>query len=560
MIIALPVFGGQNFYGNIEYGYAEDQFSSDSDYDSTRSSFTQNYMLGFRDYIYSPKLLKYDLQYGIAMNDLKTDNGDYTTSANSKNSTYRTDLSFLNSSDYPFTLSAEKTSSPYSSSDSIATLTTNQTSERYGINGSLRTRSFDLSYALDTSTMDRTDPYSVEVRDNQNFRLNISKQDPTSGFRVSLSEFNRNYIRDDKYSAIRDDWSDRGEEIRADYTWHPNKEWNIGTNGSYYTSSYSDLSTVSAGGNVQWRPNDKFIASGLLFGSKMSAAGNDYTNFNAAFNSMYMITPELSTNQSVSYFQSNSDNYVSKLTMVSAGGTHTKQFENNLIVSTSASLVARMQQLTNELNSTANSDLTSYGTTIGTNVSKQFGSSNTRVFAAANYYVLSGADDTVRFSGNMGISDNYGKFGYSVSGFYTREETTINLPDTEETQVLEMESVGMDSSVRYNSSIGFQGQFSSNAGVTYSRNRYTDLVTTRLYPHADISFNYQLMDSLMWTSGANVSRDMSYDLTNYGIFLGINYQLRSVTIVTGAKMSVSSGADIPEMINKNLFIRASRPF
>jgi len=561
-LVTLPAYAEKKIYGRIDYGYINDQVSY-GNYESEQMSFLQNYILGYRSYIYSPRLLQYTLEAGMSLNSTETDTTVSSYSSDSSVTNYRGNLSFLSGTWFPFSIYADKTSNPYENTLSTSSFSSNQTTEQYGINGMLQMSLFNFNYSFGTSKTDRTDPFSTDQRNNQDIKLNLTKKKDNSSLSIGYDDYVRESTRiSTDGSATQNSWTDNTRQIHADYRWTPDKTVSIGTSGSYQTSSLIDMKSATGTVNLAWNPTEKYSAGAVMSASKMNVPGMEYSIFNVGLNSAYYITPEMSATQNLVYYSSDSNFYSSKTAMLSLGGNYSKQLENNVRIGINGSVTGRMEQTETDSNTSIVGDRKSYGTLIAANTSKLIEAYKTRMNLGVSYSTMSSnLDDKTNHMGvNGGLSSEIAdNISYSLNGYLNYDDSTV-VAGTGERTTTNMETMGADMALRYWSAVGSKGQFSSSIGVAYAKSITNEREYSRLYPNANMSFNYALTSALNYTSSAYVSRDMMYDLTNYSVNMGLNYLIRSITISTGAKLGVQTGNEIAQMSQRNIFIRASRPF
>ncbi|WP_457595431.1 hypothetical protein, partial [Hydrogenimonas sp.] len=92
-------------YGKLEYVLMHDNISDK--YNSTdRKSFIQHYQLGYESFVYSPKLLTYDIGIGYYIDNSTSDVSSGASTTTSKNETkhtnYKAYLHFIKASKFPF--------------------------------------------------------------------------------------------------------------------------------------------------------------------------------------------------------------------------------------------------------------------------------------------------------------------------------------------------------------------------------------------------------------------------------------------------------------------------
>lgn len=557
----------RGIFGSVEYGYTQE--SADSSYNtSSRSSFLQNYTLGKRGSIYSPNLMSYLLQGSLLINDTQGTANELTNDSSSQNLNYRINTDFIRGTRFPFSVFADRSSSPYSSVQTGSSLSYNQTTGRYGFSGSAELPYFNLRYSAEASNMQRDESFADETRNNKAFMVSIYKNFTAGSFSTVYTDTYRDYDRNDNTLNTQQSWSDHTRNASMNGTWNVDKTLRVASALSYQDNSYLGTKSMSGNVNTSWRPSDRYTAGLDL--SANSLKGTDTRNdiLMLGGNSYYQVTPEFSTTQNIMLSHISSNFMKQMMETLTVGGNYVKTLEDSLVVNAGANIMLKGEQnsAATDMNATL-PDRTTYAYTLTTGASKRIDAIRSRVSVNMSYYdsVSSSNEDTNRLSTSVMLNtDLQENLTYTLSGYFTKEQSqylqSYAISDSNMTQ-RDYQVLALDNTVRYWRDIGFNGKAALGGGVSYtiSQSGQSEKMT-RIFPHIDGSFSYRFFNALLLSSSLSASQDSVTDLTNYSAYLGFNYTLRKIIMSCGARYFTQTGGTLDERTQNSAFFKISRTF
>ncbi len=502
----------RGLFGSIGYHYMYNDYRT-SRIKNSQAKFMQEYKLGYRGNIYSPKLLDYSVMGLLRFENIKSDTNGIKGETKIDSEDYKLDFNFLKNSKTPFRITAQKTTRPVSVLY-VNTLTRSQNDvQSIGISGSIRLNIFDITY----SASDRSGVFEsllrVEDRETRLYKAALRKSDKDYNFQLGYRNINQIYTRDnaDLSKSVTDN---KEKNINLLFKWDINDDFTFNTYSYYkeneYRSSESlSSTTTSASASLLWNPKTKHSATISL--QAYNLEDNYYTMNNISMNQgyNYRVTKNLMFSQQSNYSIVESNSVMSDNMSLGTGLSYTKPLSSTTRLSLSGNINYRTNS--NDANNSLNADTYRYYARIGLN--QKIDSLNSSLSIGLNYdssistleeenerknaYLTLMTAISRKLSNNFRASynDEQTKLIYK-DGFLDRDVTTINIEDN----------------INYKSRIGFKGNLTSKIGVYYSytNNNFTEV--TRLIPKCDIKFDYRLGDKLIFKSSFHVNKDLSYDI------------------------------------------------
>lgn len=556
----------RGFFGNVEYGYSQEQTKSESN-EEAQSALSQNYTLGKTGFIYSPKLVSYLVQGSLLMSESEST----SSQASSESANYRINTDIIRESKYPFTVYADKTTTPYSNIQAGSTLSYNEVNNRYGISGTAKVPYVNFRYSATVSDMQRDESSAYEMRDEKTVMGNVYQNYDHGSFSAIYNANTREYSRDNFVSQIKQGFDDQSNDVRINGTWTPDKTLRFASNASYVenTGTSYNMSNITGNLDVAWMPTDRYIAGLDVSASTMSAAGSKYNTLMLNANSYYKVTPGLSTTQNIALNRSDGDSMKYTMEMATLGVNYHKSFENEWILNTSASVTGQKQQneTSAEVNSTsadAGINKEAYSYSFGQGVSKHFDSIATTFSGDLSYYGMTSSleEESQRMSANMLLSSNLWMNFYNTFSLYYIKDDSLYYAGGEIGMLKRNTTVRTASNrLNYSRSVGYNGRLALGGGVSYSVSQSNDEESiTRIYPHVNGSFSYLFFNALQFTSLASASQDSVSDLTNYSANVGFNYRIRKITMSLDGHHYMQTGVDGRYTVVDSLFFKVARRF
>ncbi|MCF6200740.1 MAG: hypothetical protein L3J42_01220 [Hydrogenimonas sp.] len=547
-------------YGKLEYILMNDNIS-DQYNKTTRKSFIQNYQLGFERFIYSPRLLTYDLGLSLYI-DNTTSNIDYAN--NTTNSESQTKhlggkayLHFLKESKYPFTIFYERKNSPlWSTTAESSTLITYDT-EEYGINGRVKLEEFNLHYEYKNMQSDKTESFATENGSSDRFSIGINKQlDDNRSINFSYSHETRDYYRRDKGLNYLDSWHDVIDMANGSYSWIISETLHFNMFANYMKNDYLDYEDLMGTISLGWRPNSKHSET-VNFTANNTKTKDGTNNFYSLTESgSYKLTERLSTSHNFQAYNASGNLYNMTLFSATLGANYLIQHSESLNTSYGASVTGRSETYDygDQNISIADRNMLSY--TLSANMNKSFKEDRSNISAGVSLYQLisTTSDATHRVTANAGYNKNFtDQITYNLKVYSTYDNNTYTAIDQNETQRT-TRIFNADTSLGYWRAVGYNGKLTTKAGVVYSAGTFVN----RVNPYGTLSFFYMLRRNLMFKTLARVSTDTGYNVTSYTTTSDLIYRIRKVEMRTGIQWSRQTGGSFGQRDHTNYYFRISR--
>ncbi len=546
-------------YGKLEYVFMHDNISDK--YNSTdRKSFVQNYQIGYEKYIYSPRLLTYDLGLSFYI-DNTTSNVSGTTAVKSENETkhtnYKAYLNFLKSSSFPFTIYYEKIDSPIWSTNADSTSLITYKTDKNGIYGRVKLDIFNLNYEYKTSKTEKTESFAYENGDTKRYAVGLNRQfgtDKTASFNYSHEI--RNYYRTDTGLNYIDSWHDIVDNATATFSWIISNTMNMSTSVNYLKNQYLEYENLTGTVAFNWSPDIKRSEAVSITSdnTKTKEGRNSFIFLNE--NGNHIITDNLSTNHSFQIYQATGDLYNMTLASLTYGSNYKKQLSQTLNASFGASITGRTEQYDNSDQNISIPDRNMFSYTLSSSLSKNFDNDKSNLYAGLSYYQLISTtkDATRRITMNAGYNKSFNdQLSYFIKLYSTFDSniyTTSQNNETERTTTI----FSVDNALKYWRNVGYNGKMTMRGGLVYTAGTFIN----RVNPYGTLSFFYMLRRDLMFKSVAKVSSDTAYNVTSYTGTVDLIYRIRKIEMRTGAQLSRQTGGSFGYRNHLNYFFRVSR--
>ncbi len=547
-------------YGKLEYVLMHDNISDK--YNSTdRKSFVQNYQIGYEKYIYSPRLLTYDLGLSFYIDNSTSDitNGNSTTKSKNetKHTNYKAYLHFIKESNYPFTIYYEKIDSPlWSTAPSGTTLVTYKTNKT-GIYGRTKLKAFNLHYEYRQADTEKTESFAYETGNNKRFAIGLDKQfDENRTVTLNYSHEMRDYYRTDRGLGYTDSWNDVIDTANVAYSWIISETLNMSAYANYLKNDYLNYEDLTGTVSLGWRPNKKH-SENLSFTADNTKTKSGTNNFYSLSESgSYKVTDNFSTNHNFQAYNASGDLYNLTLFSATFGTNYLKQFSQTFNASFGASVTGRSEtyDYSDENVSIQDRNMLSYN--LSSSLSKSFKEERSNISAGVSYYQLisTTSDATQRITMNAGYNKSFtDQLKYILKFYSTYDNNTYTSADGNETQRT-TKIFSADTSLDYWRAVGYNGKMTLKAGVMYSAGTYI----SRVNPYGTFSFFYMLRRDLMFKTLARVSTDTGYDVTSYTGTADLIYRIRKVEMRTGMQWSRQTGGSFGYRNHMNYYFRISR--
>ncbi len=547
-------------YGKIEYVLMHDNVS-DQYNETDRKSFIQNYQLGYESFVYSPRLLTYDLGFSFYVDNSDTDvnnNGSTTASSNeSKHTNYKAYLNFIKKTKYPFTVYYEKIDSPiWSTAPDGTTLITYKT-DKSGIYGRAKLDIFALNYEFRQTKTEKTESFAYENGDNKRFAIGITKRfDENMTASINYSHEIRDYYRTDIGLNYQDSWNDVVDNAVATYSWIVSKTMQFSGALNYLKNDYLEYENLTGTLSLNWVPNHKQNENfSLTFDNSKTKDGSN-TAISVNETGTYKLTKNLTTNHGFQIYNAKGDLYNMTLASVSAGANYLKSFSDTFSATLGITTTGRAETYDYSDSNATIQDRNMLSYTLSSGLSKNFPKDRSALSAGVSYYQLisTTSDATNRLTTNASYNKKFtDRISYYFKLYTTSDRNRYTDVDgnvsTRTTNI-----VSIDNNLNYWRPVGYNGKMTLKGGVIYSTGTFAD----RVNPYGSLTFFYMLRRDLMLKSIARVSSDTAYNVTSYTGSADIIYRIRKVELRTGIQLSTQTGGTFGNRDHLNYFFRISR--
>jgi len=548
-------------YGGIEFRYVDDFYETNNSVTSQKA-FIQEYMLGYMGNVYSPRLLEYTLEGILRFENLddKTQGVKSTTKIDSQD--YKVNLAFIKETKYPFTLYAQRTNRPYSTIYSQSINRYTQDLEKYGIMGSIKFDLLTLSYGASKNKRVQEDIATLQNIDTTSYNISARRTEANYNVQVSYNHLKR--ITDQTYANTKMSSINQTDDM-ADirYGWNISDTLTLSSGLRYLQSDYYRTKTTTADASVRWVPNKKYNGMISMSASRSDQYGNAYdigdaqiysnqvdmVNINQNFN--YNVTPQLILTENMSYYNFSSDAASGTIYSLRFGANYSKQLRANTRMQLSSSIDMRSSTnettATTEYSSYQSLDKESYRVNLGARLNQNLPSISSTLNAGVMYYGMRTSLDETRdrysFNGSL-FTRLFGEFSNRIDVSYMDDKSLSYLSNLDGLFARTITRLDVGEYIDYATRLGIRGRLSLKVGVRYSEIDNDGLVISRTTPRADMNLNYRFWQRLIFSAGAHVDKDLTYNYINYSANANISYKIRKVSFSMGYQYYKTKVTDV----------------
>ena len=547
-------------YGGIEFRYVDDFYETNNSVTSQKA-FIQEYMLGYMGNLYSPRLLDYTLEGVLRFENIddKTLGVKSTTKIDSQD--YKVNLNFIKETKYPFTLYAQRTNRPYSTIYSQSINRYTQDLDKYGIMGSMKFDLFTVNYGASKNKRVQEDIATLQNRDTTSYNVSVRRNEKNYNIQVSYNHLKR--ITDQTYANNQTSTINQTDDT-ADikYGWNISDTLTLSSGLRYLKSDYYRTKTTTADANLRWVPNKKYNGMVSMSASRSDQYGNAYdigdaqlysnqvdmVNINQNFN--YNVTPQFVLTENMSYYNFSSDASSGSIYSLRFGANYRKQLRENTRMQLSSSI--DMRSSTNETSSTEYSsyqslDKESYRVNLGARLNQNLPSIGSTLSTGVTYYGMRTSLDETRdrytINGSL-FTRLFGEFTNHIDASYMDDESLSYLSSLDGLYARSITRLDIGEYIDYATRLGIRGRLSLKVGVRYSEIDNDGLVVSRTTPRADMNLNYRFWQRLIFSAGAHVDKDLTYNYINYSANANISYKIRKVSFSMGYQYYKTEVTDV----------------
>ena len=551
----LPLLAQQpGISGLVQYTFQNDDYKNIGA-ETKKSSFIQEYDLSTQGDIYDPRLLQYDISGGFIKEDSKINEsgiGETTDKAESRD--YNVRLNFIQATNYPFTIYAEKFDRPAWTMQPEQIFQTRVTTDRYGLFGSDRIGAgTSLNYDFRQDHIITSGPMQQTDQTNKSFSLGIDSRQGDSYIDASYSH-QQNFEK----------MADRHENInnaQVSFGLKPGKDTQFYMSNSYYDNSYTEFTDADSNANFSYMPSADFNSNLSLYASRIKQNEQTGSFGTLVGNAAYKINPFVTTTQDLTLYDSKGDFGNDSTEALTLGLAFIKPLPDSVTVSADTSANGTSQQS----DKTQNRDSVYY--TVDGRVSKIFNAVNSEINGGGSYYSYNSSlgGKTTRYGYNAAfISRIIQNFTFqSLLNFYAENGVSdeVNVVSAITPTVLpttpaatQTKYLIFDNSLAYAVQLGARGSLDAKVGTISQTG-----TTSSTFSYGNSTIRYDPTSSVSLNAGLNYYKESYSSTTTLSSTVGVSYRLRSLTMNFRNDLWRQKG---PQGVTtmSTTFLQVSRPF
>jgi len=547
-ILNAKIYKDSGAFGSLGLTYLSDKYNSSTQATSEQEKFIQEYKLGYKGIIYSPKLLDYSVEGILRYEEIDSKIDGASTDIKSDSQDYKINLNFLKESKMPFRIYAQKSDRPISTVYANTVNRSLQDSQSMGISGTVNLNIFDLTYSASDFSGTYESLLSVEKRDTQTYRTSLRKKEKDYNLQLSYSNIEqilkKEYVGGDKIAQKNTD-----DDIKLRYSWQISDALRLNTD-SYHrinkntsTDITATSATTFASAYLIWTPKTKHYGSININAFNIKGDYDSTKSISLSQNYGFRITKNLSLTQLASYNIVKSGSMSSQSISLGSGASYRKSISKDTKMNLSLNLNARSNSI--DSNTTSNSNTYTYTYDLRTGLTQNINFINTRMNINLGYFGSdSTRDETIeRHSASLSlVTTLFSIVKNNLRASYYKDDSKLRyLDEAISRNITRME---IEDTISHASRIGIKGTLRTKVGIRYSNIETDGETIDRLTPKANLNFKYRLGPKLRFSSNFNISKDFTYNIMNYSLDNNLAFNSRYTKISAGYNYNktVSSGS------------------
>jgi len=540
-----------------------------------QKKFTQEYELNYEGNIYNPNLLEYRISTLLRFDNTKQKTGESDGKTDLRSRDYRIDADFIKNSNFPFKIYYTSSNRPTSTIYADTAINLLSQVNNYGLTGlvKLDRLQFDYEVSKDTSTDEDDKRFLERTITKYGGTVRYKNRDDNIQFRALHTQTDSRTITLDTAGSQ----NDSDDTLGLSYGTKISKTLRLSSSLGYSKTTIGDGTISNAGVNLNWKPSsdydgtlaisfsrvDFYLSDELnSSSSQKSLSRTDTLNINQNLN--YRPTKELSFSQGIDYFsnkQTTNDTETASLNL-DANYIYNNQLTSERALDFSSSLSSIMQNSKNrDTNGTVDSTRESmYYMRAKVGISEKLPSINSRLGIGTRYNGTRTSKVSVdEYGADFSLLSRLGIFSNSLRANYTLSGvvTTISYGDT----------------INFAARVGYRGYLSGGVSYNTTETSGSKSDTKSQLCKADLNFRYRFFRKLMFSTGANISKDLGYNTLVYGgnskleykrglTKIGIEYRYNHATaeLSTGQNAASTTLSSSTNSTRKSLQAKFERKF
>ncbi|MCW8895584.1 hypothetical protein [Sulfurimonas sp.] len=510
----------KGFYGSLNFLYVQDDYTN-STRKNSKENFTQEYKLGYKGNIYSPRLLEYTLEglFRFDTEELKTN--EDTSKQKTTGKDYKVYLNFIKETKTPFTIYANKTQRPVNTVYSAYSTNYEYETSGEGITGSLNFEPFMVTYGATTTKT--VAEFSDRMQDSQtttynsSFRYSEKKHNVQANYSHSVLENEQNYLNGEIISV-----NQVKDRFAISHDWKAIEDLSVVSTASYENDDFYLRETIDAGVNLSYRPKDadyntylSFLATTMEYGDSTGDEKSVFDSLNINQGFTYKLTPSITLTESAMAYIYDTTTSKGSNTYINLDARH--NYETTIFSDVPFTLVSSVGVQRNDsviktildANSTTTKTSTDrYNLNLTARGRKSFPSINSNLNVDGSYYhyLYSTKREEQRYNfGFYFISKIFNIVNNNITARYSQtdilSEPTLSMPAERSSN----SKTSITDTIDFHYRLGVRGRIGFKIGAEYINTKTDSATDSNVNPRAEMNMNYRFFSRWMFDASARVS-------------------------------------------------------
>ncbi|MBF0330070.1 MAG: hypothetical protein HQL10_13010 [Nitrospirae bacterium] len=308
MLISPSAVLAKKLTGSVELSYQRDK-AVDSGSKTQRTTFTQDYKVEYKSFLYTPRFLNYKID-GQFKRDISKDISDFASSgARSDSPSLNFRLNFLEGTRYPVSFYKERLTGMTDSTSGTSSTITRTKTDRYGTYGSYRFNRSSLKMKYDlrqerttaTSTSD-TGGGSLSQVSSGNYAFGIERSFDAGKVKNAVNA-NANYNYSHTKNKVTNEFDGNHSFDASIAGIKPTKNSDFNMNANYSHINPSQMTTYTGNLYYNYIKSSNFTVNSSMYLNQMVDKNTNVNYSTLYLNSRYQISDNLNSSQNITLFR-----------------------------------------------------------------------------------------------------------------------------------------------------------------------------------------------------------------------------------------------------------------
>lgn len=547
LIVPAPSFA-KKLTGLIELSYQKDK-TSDSGAKTKRTTFTQDYKLAYKSFLYTPRFLNYTIDAEFKRDNSKdiSDTTSYASRVDSPSLNFK--LNFLEGTRYPVTVYKDRVSGVTDSTSATTNIITRTKTDKYGIYGSylikksLINLKYDLRQERNTSTTSYgTGGNSLNQTSSARYSFGFDK-----AFDVGKVKRAGNIVANYTYNQTKDKVNNQFDGIHAvDASLsgiRPTQNSDFNMSANYSHNNPSQMTTYTSNMYYNYHKTANYTLNSSMYLNRLVDRNSDINYSTLYLNSRYKIKDYLSTDQNiVLYRRLGKGSETTESGMV--GLNFSKPIYGFGVYASSSVYGSAVQKL-----GESHTNTQSYVATAG--FSRTVPVKTAQVSFRGAYTMTGGhpSSRTMTYSLGTGISLRL----FKNVNFQTTVDNTEVASFTSSSSTITKTTVSA-SNLSYAVPIGLRGAIGVTLGATFTEENLPNSTYT-----SGLNLSYALLKGLVLRSDLTYMEDARSETETKLLGLSLNYERKKFRIAFDNRLQQTSDHD-NKKLSASTALKVTRTF